>query len=157
MLEVDTTNKGRNRQSVGRTGRHIDGQTDRVRTDRLAEISSGTVIDQVPDICYATPRDFAQSGRRGGYLRLNKAASQTGRPAGTRTIAVLLIDHQPARLARKSPTRFRLSTVQSPSSTARALSNQIRRFRRRRRRENLYYRYWRAWSTVCVRRHTGIT
>jgi len=32
-----------------------DSKTD--RQGRLAEISSDTVIDQVPDICYATPRE----------------------------------------------------------------------------------------------------
>lgn len=37
-------------------GRLRDGQT-----DTLAEISLGTVIDQVPDICYATPRELSLS------------------------------------------------------------------------------------------------
>lgn len=49
MSVVDITGTQRDRSG------QLGGLTDR-QTNRLAEISSATVIDQVPDICYATPR-----------------------------------------------------------------------------------------------------
>jgi len=84
----------------------------------------------------------------------------------------LLIDHQPARLAaaaattaaaaRKSPTRFRLSTLSPACRSAclprslhvrrAALSNQIRRFRH----QNLYYRSPGRPSAVRASRSTAV-